>query len=168
MAKFFRIFFMVFMASVLSGCILQSKTPLFKEAEGVLLLGQKKQRFASYERDGATWKKGTDTAIFDPQGHHYNVSSGKNYATAEFISLGREKYVMQFDEGKGSFVYILISPHGKEILLYALLCDSLKKQNIAGVRFDKDNCFIEPSFGRSGFETLLKNLPAASLKLQAE
>ena len=168
MGKFLRIFLVILAASVLTGCILQSKAPLFKDADGVLLLGQKKQRFASYERDGLAWKKGTDTAVFAPQGHHYKVSSGKNIATAEFITLSGGNYVMQFDEGKGSFVYILVSPHGKEILLYALLCDNLKKQNVAGVRFEKDNCFIEASFGRSGFETLVKHLPVASLKLQAE
>jgi hypothetical protein len=49
-----------------------------------------------------------------------------------------------------------------------LLCDHLKKQQIAGVRFEKDNCFIEPKFGRTGFEMLLKHLPIANVKLVAE
>jgi hypothetical protein len=168
MAQMLRFLILIVTAGFLSGCILQSKTPLFSDKDGVLMLGKKTQRFANYELSGLVWKKGGDTATFEPVAKHYKVSNGKNSATAEFIALSGGNYVMQFDEGKGSFVYTLASPHGKEIFLYILLCDHLKKQKIAGVRFEKDNCFIEPSFGRAGFEVILKHLPIANVKLQAE
>lgn len=168
MGKFFRVSLLAFVAAVLAGCVLQSSTPLFKDADGVLLLGNKKQRYASYELDQSSWKKSPDVLVFEPVLHHYKVLNGKDSATAEFIALPDGNYVMQFDEGKGTYVYTLVSPHGKEIFLHLLVCEQLKKQNIAGVRFKKDNCFIEPQFGRSGFETLLKDLPAANIKLRAE
>ncbi len=168
MAKFYRIFLLILVAATLDGCVLQSKTPLFKDADGVLLLGNKKQRYASYELDKLSWKKSPDSMVFEPVSHHYKVSNGKDSASAEFIALRDGNYVMQFDEGKGTYVYTLVSPHGKEIFLYLLTCDYLKKQNIAGIRFKKDDCFIEPKFGRSGFDALLKHLPIANIKLQAE
>ena len=168
MGKFFRIFLLVLTAAALDGCVLQSSTPLFKEADGVLLFGNKKQRYASYELDKLSWKKSPDIMVFEPVSHHYKVLNGKSSATAEFINLRDGNYVMQFDEGKGTYVYTLVSPHGKEIFLYLLMCDQLKKQNIAGIRFEKDDCFIEPKFGRAGFDALLKHLPIASIKLQSE
>jgi hypothetical protein len=168
MSKIFRAAVFVFIASLLSGCILQSKMAIFAEQNGALILGNKKVKIANYELSSLAWKKGDTTAIFEPVSHHYRVFNGKSYATAEFIAISGGNYVLQFDEGKGVFVYVLARPNKNEVYLYPLTCDYLKKQQISGIQFKKDDCIVDAKFGQVGFESLLKHLPIASLKLVKE
>jgi hypothetical protein len=168
MGKFIRIFVLLLAAGWLGGCILQSKTALFQDSDGALILGSKKVKVANYELSSLTWKKGNTVVEFQPVGHHYRVFNGAKYATAEFIALSNGNYVLQFDEGKGAVIYVLARPFKNEVYLHLLTCDHLKKQNVTGILFVKDNCFIDVKYGRLGFEDLLKHLPIANLKLVKE
>jgi hypothetical protein len=139
-----RLAVVAFLSVLLSGCILQSREPLFDDADGSLLLKDYGTRFASYTFTGAEWKKEDDTITFTAEQHHYIAGDGKSEVPVTFVQLGGDWWVMQGVEVGKPTAYLLAQARMGEVLFYPLTCKSL--QEAGGfedtVSFEGDDCFI--------------------------
>jgi hypothetical protein len=129
----------------LSGCILQSKEPLFTDEQAELALKDYGNRFASYSRDGGIWKKDAETISFTAINKHYTASDGKTDFIVTFVPIGASWWAMQGQEAGKPPNYYLADAREEEVLFYPLACKELRNAGIFGdfIDFKDDDCFIK-------------------------
>ena len=135
----------VFLCLALTGCILQSKEPLFTDSQGELMLAAYGSRFASYSLDNGIWKKDEETISFTPAGKHYSASDGKTDFTVTFAAIGGSWWAMQGQEkGKPANYYLADAQNG-EIFFHPLACKQLQDSAKFGdfIYFKDDDCFVK-------------------------
>lgn len=143
MATWFRVIFLGLLAIALSGCVLETKTPLFSDSDAKLLLADY-PKLAAYERDDGGWKKSGDPLNFSPAGSHYQVKSGNSDMQVFFVPLEGPWWILQATEASGA-TYVLVKAEAKELLVSPLECKSLQaadKYN-ASIDFTGSSCFIK-------------------------
>ena len=97
MGIWFRMIFLSLVAFGLTGCNLETKKPLFAEAEAKLLLAGY-PNLAAYERDEGGWKKNADPLNFTPEASHYLVKSGTSEMSISFVPIEGPWWVLQAAE----------------------------------------------------------------------
>lgn len=140
-----RILAAVILCLALTGCILQSKEPLFTDAQGELMLAKYGSSFASYSLDNDNWKKDEETISFTSTNRHYVASDGKTDFTVTFAAIGGSWWVMQGQEAGKSANYYLADAQSGEIFLYPLACKQLQDSGKFGafIDFKDDDCFVK-------------------------
>ena len=143
MATCLRVIFPSLLAIGLAGCNLETKKPLFTDAEAKLLLAGY-PNLAAYERDDGGWKKSDDPLNVAPEGSHYLVKSGNSEMQVSFVPLDGPWWILQATETSGSS-YVLIKAGPKELLVSALDCKSLKEAGTYDTTIDfvDSSCFIK-------------------------
>lgn len=170
MGNWFRAIFLGFLAFGLAGCNLESKKPLFADADAKLLLADY-PNLAPYERDDGNWKKSTDPLDFTAEASHYLVKSGTSNMQTFFVPLEGPWWILQAAEATGTSSYVLIKAEPKELLIYSLACKTLQESGKFGseIEFTDSSCFIKDGADKMAlFKALIGSASEPSTKLVSE
>lgn len=140
-----RILAAAFLFLTLTGCILQSRKPIFSDEQGELILAPYGSRFESYSIDGGNWKKDEETISFTPANRHYVASDGKSDFTVTFAAIGGTWWAMQGQEKGNPANYYLADTQKGEVFFYPLTCKQLQDTAKFGdfIEFKGDDCFVK-------------------------
>lgn len=169
MGIWFRVIFLSLVAFGLTGCILETKKPLFTDSEARLLLADY-PNLAAYERDDGGWKKSDDPLSFTPEGSHYLFKSGTSAMTISFVPIEGQWWVSQGTEATATS-YVLVKAGPKELLVYSLGCKELKEAGKfeTGIDFVNSDCFVKAEADAMAlFKALIANAGEPSSKLVSE
>jgi len=170
MTIWFRAAGICVLALALSGCILQSKSPLFADADAKLLLA-KYGKLVTYEKSGDGWNKSSDQIGFTPEANHYIAKADKSELEISFVPIDGNWWALQAVEAGKPAIYVLVDAEAKELSFYPIACKDLKDSGkfAADVEFADSDCFVRPD---TNYMTLFKTLTAtpgeASTKLVVE
>jgi hypothetical protein len=167
MGTWFRAVFLGLLAMGLAGCNLETKKPLFAEADAKLLLADY-PKLAAYERDNGGWKKSADPLNFTAEASHYLVKSGTSEMRMSFVPLEGPWWILQAAETSGTSSYVLVMAEPKELLIYSLACKKLQESGKFGseIEFAGSSCFIrEETDKMSLFKALIGSASEPSTKL---
>jgi len=153
---------------MLCGCVLQSKAPIFAESDGKLILQPFGNQFAPFNKDGAKWKKQTDSVKFDAEGNHYLIHDKAGDIRVLFVALNGPWWVMQAQEQNKPFDYLLARFEGKALVLNTLSCKVLKtnKSMKDAVTFKGEDCTATSGMTKDKFAELTKSPEPAMLKIE--
>lgn len=169
MGIWFRVIFLSLLAFGLTGCNLETKKPLFAEAEAKLLLAGY-PNLAAYERDESGWKKSADPLNFTPEASHYLVKSGTSEMSISFVPIEGPWWVLQAAETAATS-YVLIKAEPKELLVYSLECKVLKESGKfeSDIEFKDSDCSVKEGIDKMAlFKALIGNASEPSSKLVSE
>ncbi|HUQ37067.1 MAG TPA: hypothetical protein VM144_11885 [Aestuariivirga sp.] len=170
MGTWLRVIFLGLLAFGLGGCNLETKKPLFSDADAKLLLADY-PNLAPYERDGGGWKKSADPLSIKPEAFHYLVKSGNSDMVIFFVPLEGPWWILQASEPSRSSTYVLIKAEPKELLIYSLECKTLQGSGKFGaeMEFAGSSCFIKEETDKMGlFKALIGSASEPSTKLVSE
>ena len=170
MGNWFRVIFLGLLALGLAGCNLETKKPLFGDADARLLLAGY-PNLESYERSDGGWKKSTEPLVFSPEASHYLVKSGNSDMMAFFVPLEGPWWILQAAEASGTSSYVLVMAEPKELLIYSLECKRIQElgQFEDQIEFKDSSCFIKDGADKMGlFKALTGIASAPSTKLVSE
>ena len=170
MGVWFRVFFIGFLAFGLTGCVLESKKPVFADGDAKLLLAGY-PNLAAYERGDDGWKKNTDPFSFTAEASHYLVKADTSDMQVFFVPIDGPWWVLQATETAGSTSYVLVKAEAKELLLYPLDCKTLEESGtfMGQIDFVESDCFIAADADKTAlFKSLIPASSEASSKLVSE
>ena len=169
MGLWFRVIFLSLLAFGLSGCILESKKPLFTDTDAKLLLADY-PNLAAYERGDSGWKKSDDKFELAPEASHYVLKSEKSEMQVSFVPLEGPWWILQAVESTGA-TYVLVKAEAKELLVYTLDCKSLKESGKfeSAIDFMESDCFVKPDADKMAlFKSFTADTTEPSSKLVSE
>ena len=145
MGLWIRAFFVGVVALALSGCVLESKDPLFNEADAKLLLADYPNPVVYEYYDGA-WSKSATKAGFRAQGSHYLVKLDDAEMEISFTPIEGPWWALQAADPGKSTNYLLVKAAAKELLLYPIDCELLKGSGKFDgfVDFVDTDCTVKP------------------------
>jgi hypothetical protein len=170
MGNLFRTIFLGLLALGLAGCNLETKKPLFADADAKPLLAAY-PNLAPYERDDGGWKKSSDPLSIQPEDSHYLVKSGNSDLVMSFVPLEGPWWILQAAETSGTSSYVLVMAEPKELLIYALACKTLQESGKFGdeIEFRDSSCFIKDGADKMGLFKVLTGIASEpSTKLVSE
>ncbi len=170
MGIWFRVIFLGLLAFGLAGCNLETKKPLFADADAKLLLAGY-PNLAPYERDDGGWKKSDDPLSVKPEASHYLVRSGNSDMVISFVPLDGPWWILQAAETSGASIYVLVKVEPKELLIYSLECKALRESGKFGteVEFRDSSCFIKDGASKMAlFKALIGSASEPATKLVSE
>jgi hypothetical protein len=170
MGIWFRVIFLGLLVFGLAGCNLETKKPLFADADAKPLLADY-PNLTPYERDDGGWKKSTDPLTFVFEASHYLVKSGSSNMMVSFVPLEGSWWILQAAETSGASTYVLVKAEPKELLIYSLECKKLLESEKFGteIEFKDSSCFIKEGADRMGlFKALIGSASEPSTKLVSE
>jgi hypothetical protein len=170
MGIWFRAIFLGLVALGLAGCNLETRKPLFADAEAKLLLADY-PNLAAYERDDDGWKKSADSLNFTAETSHYLVKSGTSEMQISFVPLEGPWWILQAAETTGTSSYVLVMAEPKELLIYSLECKKLQESGKFGdeIEFKDSSCFITEDADKMGlFKALIGSASEPATKLVSE
>lgn len=143
MGVWFRVISLGLLAFGLAGCNLETRKPLFADADAKLLLADYPE-LAAYERDDGNWKKSADPLNLTAEASHYLVKSGTSDTVVSFVPLEGPWWILQAAETSGTSSYVLIKAEPKELLVFSLECKKLQESGKFGndIEFMDSSCFI--------------------------
>ena len=164
---FTRLIFSLAVTLLLQACVLQSKTPLFAEKDGEMLLNDYGSTFVSYSMNKGEWEKEKDAVTFAATGQHYVVKSEKSENDVLFVRLGGTWLLMQVGEADKDYAYVLVDARQKELLIHPLSCEILKKfeRLPEQVSFEGDDCTAGTGMDRMKVVVLAGQMGKAEMKL---
>jgi hypothetical protein len=169
MGIWFRVIFLSLLAFGLTGCNLETKKPLFAEADAKLLLADY-PNLAAYERDDGGWKRNADPLNFTPEASHYLVKSGTSEMSISFVPIEGPWLILQAGEAAATS-YVLIKAEPNELLVYSLECKILKESGKFenDIEFTDSNCSVKEGADKTAlFKALIGNASEPSSKLVSE
>ena len=166
---------MIIRAAILSlclflcGCVLQSPTPLFSDADGKPLLRSFGKQFVAYDKVKGNWEKQKELITFAPAANHYVVHDKSGDIGVVFVPLKDKWWLLQATEKGKSSTYMLAEMQGKSLLLHILSCKVLKtnKSMKDAITFKGDDCTATASMTKDRFVELTKSPEPAVLKIEA-
>jgi hypothetical protein len=170
MGIWFRAIFLSLLAFGLAGCNLETKKPLFADADAKLLLADY-PNLSPYERDDGGWKKSTDPLSIKPDASHYLVRSGNSDMVISFVPLEGPWWILQAAETTGTSSYVLVMAEPKELLIYSLECKKLQESGKIGdeIEIKDSSCFITENADKMGlFKALIGSASEPATKLVSE
>ena len=170
MGIWFRVIFLGLLAFGLAGCNLETKKPLFADADAKLLLADY-PNLAPYERNDGGWKKSADPLNFTAEASHYLVKSGTSEMQMFFVPLEGPWWILQAAETTGTSSYVLVMAEPKELLIYSLACKKLQESGKFGdeIEFKDSSCFITEDADKMGlFKALIGSASEPATKLVSE
>ena len=161
--------FLGLLAFGLAGCNLETKKPLFADADAKLLLADY-PNLAPYERSDGDWKKSADPLSIKPEASHYLVKSGNSDMVISFVALEGPWWILQAAETSGASTYVLVKAEPKELLIYSLECKKLQESRKYGteIEFKDSSCFINDGADKMSLFKALMDLvkdPAKTSRL---
>jgi len=157
------------LAVMLGGCMLQSRTPLYSDADAELALGAEGGAAAvSNWRDGR-WEAESDDVSLGVSGRHYMAKAQSGAVALHFVPMGGSWYVLQASEPGKPAVYLLAEVTGRSAVTHPLPCSDLKKDPslTAWISHEGDDCFVVAGIPpHQLFAALLKHPAPASSRLE--
>jgi hypothetical protein len=165
-----RLLIFIGMGLLLTGCVLQSRDPVFAESDGALLPASLGSSFVMENLDKDMWNKEEGTLTLRPEGHHYLATDEKKKSSinALFVPLDKNWWVMQATEEKGKpETYILAEVTDKALLLHPLFCDDLKEKPAAAdaISFEGQDCYLKGGQGADYFKALMAEQKPAKMRM---
>jgi hypothetical protein len=157
------------LAASLSGCMLQSKTPTYGDAESELVLGNANGKVRTSRMTNGTWETDPDQQEIAVSGNHYVVRDKSSSVVLNFVALNDSWFVMQAVETGNAAVYMLADVKDGAAEAYPLSCDELKKDksNSIYVSYEGDDCFIKPDAdAKKLFTSLMENAGKAAFRME--
>ena len=147
-------------ALALSGCILQSKVPLFGDGDARMLLADY-ANLATFEKSAGEWAKAKDQIVFVAHGSHYTATLDKTELAIRFVPIKDSWWVLQAEEAAKPAAYLLVEAKPAEILFYPIACKTLKEQGsfAATIEFVDSDCFIKPGIDHAALFRALTATP---------
>jgi hypothetical protein len=172
----FRKFAVLLLVAVaLGGCVLESKAPLFAEAQGVLVIGSSPPAMAAWNlKDGKWVRSGPDAPPLQlvAEGQHYSAAipdKPGELMTMLFVPLAGGSYAMQVGAtNEANITYVIATIQGGDILVSPLFCTDLKtaKARPTNIVYDRDSCLAVGIKDAAAFMADLARIaPAPDLKL---
>ena len=159
---------LVFAALALCGCVLQSRTPLYDDSSGELVLGQiAGAALMSSWKDGA-WVRDKDPVSIAIVGRHYEAHADAATIVLTFVKLQASWFVLQAVEVSKPAVYMLAEVRSEAAEIYPLACSDLKKnpELAKWISHEGDDCFIQTGApAKELFGKLVKNPGEATSRL---
>lgn len=132
-------------AILLSGCILQSRTPIYDDRQSKLVLGMHGGRART-----STWTDGklirdAETFKIRVVGKHYEATTQSSTVALHFVPLQASWYVLQATGQGQPPAYLLARISEGMADTYPLACRDLKQDSklLAWIDFEGDDCFIK-------------------------
>ncbi len=169
MLGFFRVIFLGLLAFGLAGCMLQSGTPLFGEAEARLLLADYPNPVV-YQRDDGGWKKSEEQVSFSPEAAHYLMTPDNAKMQLYFVPLDGPWWILQATETSGA-TYVLAKAEAKQLLVFPLDCKTLEDSGKYrdAVAFSDSSCTVREGIDRLAlFKSFIADLGEPTTKLVSE
>lgn len=163
-----RTFSAVLLMFILSGCVLQSKAPLFGDSEAKLVFGDGPQVARVFSRKDGAWVDENETVTLTPEGQHYVAMAKDGAVTLRFIPLQGPRFVVQANEADKPPVYLLADVGRRSADFRVLSCDDLKSNGAISqwVSYQGDDCFVEDHAPRDQlFKAILAMPGEASSRL---
>jgi hypothetical protein len=156
---------------LLSGCVLESQTPLFGDTQGVLALKALGNEFTMETFADGKWKAEEGKAVFTPEGRHYMITTpdGKEPIEVLLVPLEGNLFVGQARESREKpFQYLIADVGQAEVLLSLLSCDELKALGTFAddIGFDGGDCSFARVPDLALFQTLAKAIGPAKSRLR--
>ncbi len=159
---------LVFAALALCGCVLQSRTPLYDDSSGELVLGRiPGAALMSSWKDGA-WVRDKDPVSIAIVGQHYEARADASTIVLTFVKLQAPWFILQGVEGNKPAVYMLAEVKGQAAEIHPLACSDLKKnpELAKWISHEGDDCFIQTGAPSAKlFGKLVENPGEASSRL---
>ncbi len=168
-ATWFRVIFLGLLAFGLAGCMLQSGTPLFGEAEARLLLADY-PNLEAYERNNGGWKKSDERVSFSPEASHYLMTPDDAKMQLYFVPLEGPWWILQAAEASGA-TYVLVKAEPKQLLIFPLDCKTLEDSGKYedAIDFTDSSCAIKGGADKLAlFKSFTADLTEPSTKLVSE
>ena len=167
MAIWLRALSVVILAVALSGCILQSKLPLFGDAQAKRLLADYPNLMA-YEKSGQNWVKSKEQFVISAKGPRYTATIDKTELVFRFVPIAGTWWVLQAVEADKPTSYVLVDAQAGELLFHPITCKALEASGNYNefVRFAGSDCFIKFGADYKALFTALSEAPGeATTKL---
>ena len=167
-----RRFLPLVLCLLMGGCVLQSKTPNFKEAEGAALPEALITKYVMENFADGAWSAEDGTISFSASGKHYVALSENSDKTDKidvlFVALGTDTWVMQTATKDSPSGYVLAEAKGEMLLMRPLFCDDLQTREDVKtfVRFDKSDCFLKGKTGLDVFKMFAATAGEAKIRLR--
>lgn len=147
------------LAGLLSGCVLQSRAPLFGDRDSRLVFGEGQfQALMFGPRDGK-WVPEDDRASLASKGTHYVASDGKKdeEIALAFVPLSGKWHVVQASDARNPAVYMFAEVNTGSADIYPLSCSALKSDSSLAkwIEFTGDDCFVNADAPRKTLFTAL-------------
>ena len=170
MGIWLRALFVVILAVAVSGCILQSKLPLFGDAQAKRLLAEY-PNLVAYEKSGQDWVKSKEQFVISAKGPRYTTTVDKSELVFRFVPIAGTWWVLQAVEAGKPASYVLVDAQSSELLLYPITCKALEASGnfTKLVTFAGTDCFIKFTADYKALFTALSEAPGeATTKLVSE
>jgi hypothetical protein len=156
---------------LLSGCVLESQTPLFGDTQGVLALKTLGNAFTMETFADGKWKAEEGKAVFTPEGRHYMVTTpdGKEPIEVLLVPLEGNRFVGQARESREKpFQYLIAEVGRAEVLMTLLSCDELKALGTFAndIGFDGGDCTFAAVPDLALFQKMAKAIAPAKSRLR--
>jgi len=136
---------LVVTAVVLSGCVLQSRKPIYSDSQSVLALGASggTAKMSSW-RDGK-WEDDRETPLVTIVGNHYEATADSTTVVLYFVALDGDWYVLQAVQPDDLPVYMLAKVNAQTADVYSFSCKDLKDDErlTKWIDFKGDDCLIK-------------------------
>jgi hypothetical protein len=171
MSIWFRMIFLGLLAIGLSGCILETKKPLFADSDAKPLLADY-PNLSYYERNNGIWAKTKEPVVFRPQASHYLMKPEPDDPEIQvsFVTIEGLWWVLQAVEAAETS-YVLVKAEPKELLVYPLECKVLKESGKFehDIEFKDSDCSVKEGADKTAlFKALIGNASEPSSKLVSE
>jgi hypothetical protein len=168
---FRRILASLTLCLLLSGCVLESQTPLFGDTQGVLALKDLGNEFTMESFADGKWKAEEGKAVFTPAGRHYMVTTpdGKEPIEVLLVPMEGNRFVGQARENREKpFQYLIADVGQGEVLLSLLSCDELKELGTFAddIAFDGGDCTLAGVPDLALFQRMAKAIAPAKSRLR--
>ena len=170
MAIWLRALFVVILAVAVSGCVLQSKLPLFGDAQAKRLLADY-PNLVAYEKSGQDWVKSKEQFVIAAKGPRYTATIDKTELVFRFVPIVGTWWVLQAVEVDKPTSYVLVDAQASELLIYPITCKALEASGnfTKLVKFAGSDCFIKFGADYKALFTTLSEAPGeATTKLVSE
>ena len=164
---FSRLFVLVLAAVLLSGCILQSRAPIYDDSDASLVLGDAGGVTRTASRKTGSWENDPEAVPIRPEGNHY-VVEGKARIELHFVKLEGDWFVLQARQQQGPAAFLLARVRDKIAEARPLACREVEKIHAleSSVVPVGDNCFIREGADPAVlFKAILKTNPEPTVRL---
>ncbi len=134
------------LAGLLSGCVLQSRAPLFSDSDSRLVFGEGQFKALMFGLKDGKWVREDDRVSLASAGTHYVASDGKkdDEIALAFVPLSGKWHVVQASDVRNPAVYMFAEVNKGSADIYPLSCSALKSDAALAkwIEFTGDDCFI--------------------------
>ncbi len=150
-----RLLSLVLMMCFLAGCVIQTKAPLFTDADVTDNPVSGEQAF--FKRESGEWKRSDETINFEPSAKHFIVRDKDSEVAVTVVHLSANWFVMQAYEKDKPTIYSLFERQSEGGLIHFLLCEDLKKDATAAAKlnFENDLCILKDGIDAQSYFTNL-------------